>query len=54
MNQALVPVPTQRTISAGRWTCDRTAAWNSVSPGVLGAEMIVEGLQMIDLPTKAL
>ena len=37
----------QLIICAGRWTCDQTAVQNSVSPGMPGEEMIVEGLQMI-------
>ena len=44
---SMVSASMQLIISAGRWTCDPTAAQNSVSPGMPGEEMITEGLQMI-------
>lgn len=44
---SMVSASMQLIISAGRWTCDQTAAQNSVSPGMAGEEMIAEGLQMI-------
>ena len=44
---SMVSASMQLIISAGRWTCDPTAAQNSVSPGMPGEEMIMEGLPMI-------